>query len=87
MDIGQYNHVLNYSLDLKKKERLLNKLEMADAILHAYIGSPQKQENKFKKGFQFYKRWMRKIYREIFPKQKNLIWDRLPKKKGKYKIM
>ena len=88
MDLGQFNHVLNYSLDLKKKERLLHKLDIADAIHHAYIGSQPTQKNKINKGFNEYRRWMRKIYRELFPKRKNvLVWDKLPKKKGKFKIM
>jgi hypothetical protein len=88
MDVGQINHVLNYSLDLKKKERILNKLDIAEAFNYAYLGSQPKQKNKENKAFHAYKRWRGKLYRAIFPQQKRvLVWDLLPKnRKGKHKI-
>lgn len=87
MDIRQINYILDYEMDLKMKRTLIQKLDIAEAINYAYIGSQPKPKNKAHKGYRLYKQWRRKLIRHLFPKKRQrTLWDNLSRKKGKHKI-
>lgn len=83
----QFQYILDYALDLRKKERILNKLDVAEAINFAYLASQPKQKGKSHVGLRQYKKWIRRYYRILFPDQKvQTVWDKLPRRKGKIKF-
>ena len=67
----------------KHRERLYQKLNMAEAFNVAYIGSqPPSQKGKRPPGAADYKRWRKKNMRELFPAKKDYtIWDIVEKNK------
>lgn len=86
MDISQIVHILNYNNECKRVDRIIRKLEMADAFNHAYVGSQPPQKHKANKGARDYNAWVKRHLRDAFPEWKptHTVWDRLPKiKKGK----
>ena len=86
MDYGQRNHILNYIAEKERIKRIVRKLEIAEAINFAYIGSQPKPKNKANTGARQYASWRRKMIRQAYPDSnpKITVWDRLKKtKKGK----
>lgn len=83
MSIAQQQYIIEREVDLKKKRGLLYKLDIAEAINFAYIGSQPAQKHKVNRGLQSYQRWRRKIYREIDPElfKPVFLWDKLKKSK------
>jgi hypothetical protein len=87
MSPDQFQYILEYSLDLKQKERILKKLDIAEAINFAYLASQPKQKGKVHVGLRQYKKWIRRYYRILFPHQKvETLWDKMPKRKGRVKL-
>ena len=87
MDCGQRNHVLNYIAEKERVRRIVTKLEIAEAINFAYIGSQPKPKNKANKGGSQYASWRRKMIRLAYPdsEPKITIWEKLKTRKGKMK--
>lgn len=89
MDIQQKNHALNYIAEEKRVERIVRKLEVAEAVNFAYIGSQPKPKNKANKGAKSYAIWRRKMIRLAYPdtKPQKTVWDNLKRTRPGKKII
>lgn len=85
MDERQFAIILDYIVDLKSKERIINKLDIAEAVYYGNRASEPKPKNQSHKGIKAYNQWRKRHYRLLFPADKRkTVWDILPKnKKGK----
>jgi hypothetical protein len=69
----------------KNRERLLRKLDLADAFNYAYLGSqPPAKKGQTNKNASEFKRWKRNIINKLYPNRKKYtIWDKVDKTKKK----
>lgn len=72
--------LMNEALKQEAIDYELNKLAMAEAFQHAYIGS---KPDKSRSNFRAYSRWIRRTKTRIYKlqgKKTATVWDRLPRK-------
>jgi hypothetical protein len=76
MDYFQRILIYKREIELRKKKRILNQLDIAEAFNFAYMGSQPGQKGKTNKGFKMYGNWRRQKYRELNPDlYKTTVWD------------
>lgn len=69
-------------LKRKEKNRTINKLDLAECINYAYVGSQPKEKGKANHGMMAFKRWRRQLINKIFPDNRESYWDMM-KRRGK----
>jgi hypothetical protein len=75
MSFDQVAYILANEKELKEKQHIIDKLDLAEVINLAYIGSQQGDGN-----FSVYKNWRQSYIDKLNPnveKNKRTIWDRL----------
>lgn len=83
MDIVQYRSFLHKIKEEELKKQALFKLQIAECINYAYVGSQPPQKNKINEGANAFRRWREKQMSYIFPDRKiESVWDRI-KRRGK----
>lgn len=78
MSYGQARHICESERERNRKERLLLKLDIAEAVNFGYVGSQGGRKNA-----RTYSRWRKSIYKLIYPesyKKQPVLWDRLGNK-------
>ena len=84
MSIDQIAYVLEYERELKRKQYILNKLDLAECINRAYCASQPVDNDR--SHLTSYEKWRQGLWEEIYPETKkvtNTIWDRFT---GSFKI-
>jgi hypothetical protein len=79
MDIRDLNYLYDNQIEEERKKRLLNILDMADAVYMGMVGINAKNGN------TIYNRWHKRIEDQIYPEDKQIkadnFWNRLKKSK------
>ena len=66
----------------KNRERILNKLDLAESFQIAYLASQPVEKGKFNKNVGEFKRWRKRLIRQAYPERKQYtFWDMVDKKK------
>lgn len=82
-DVRTLGSVLEEARKQNRIERLLTKLDIAEAVNHAIVGSQPDRQKRNQTGFQ---RWIQGIERTIAKLQDQhveTVWDRLPRRSRK----
>lgn len=78
MDYGQRAAIYNREIDIIEKKRIVNLLDIAEAINLSYVGSQPVPKGKTNKGANQYRKWRNNKYKELNPELPVVtIWDNI----------
>lgn len=87
MDIRQLRAWREKYLEKKNRERIFYKLDLAECINFAYVGSqPALKRGSVSAGYRTYKQWRNQLIRTIQPDTRPTWWEVVKKKNRAIKV-